>query len=248
MVMGTKSAPLRGVTFVTPVTAAEAPMTRISDSTIADIKARADIVDILSEHTSIPAAQDRFMVSCPLHDDRTPSCHIDARKKVWFCHGACQRGGDAIGLWQELHNVTFAEACEQLAHRYGIALDHSEPTANQRRQARVRQGFSGKSRPKTSPRKPSAGQRQESPAPPEAPADSFDSWEHFPPGTAQRVADCWFYGDGEQQISEWAGAITETCPDEVIAEAFLVLDAAEQIWDRQVQAGHPEQPELEPGG
>ena len=76
-------------------------------------------------------------------------------------------------------------------------------------------------------------------APPEAPDADLDTWEHFPPGTAQRVMDCWLTDGGEQQIAEWAAAIGDTCSDAVIDEAFRVLDIAEQLWERQVQAARP---------
>ena len=50
-----------------------------------------------------------FVVSCPLHDDHHPSCHLNPEKNVWFCH-VCQEGGGTIRLVERAKGVTFREA------------------------------------------------------------------------------------------------------------------------------------------
>ncbi len=44
------------------------------------------------------------LVCCPLHDDRTPSCNVDAASG-WYCHG-CGRGGGIYQLAAMLLGIT----------------------------------------------------------------------------------------------------------------------------------------------
>ncbi len=51
----------------------------------------------------------KFHVCCPIHQEKTPSCHIDLNKQVWHCFG-CDTGGDAVQLVQLAEKVTYPEA------------------------------------------------------------------------------------------------------------------------------------------
>lgn len=55
----------------------------------------------------------RGMVSCPLHDDKSPSCSIDLDKGVWHCF-SCGEGGDVYTLAQVVYGVDFLAASEML--------------------------------------------------------------------------------------------------------------------------------------
>lgn len=63
------------------------------------------------------------MVSCPLHDDRTPSCRIyDEPDRGWWCFG-CQAGGDVYDLAARLWSVpTTGRAFIELRQRIAAAL------------------------------------------------------------------------------------------------------------------------------
>lgn len=63
------------------------------------------------------------MVSCPLHDDRTPSCRIyDEPDRGWWCFG-CQAGGDVYDLAARLCSVpTTGRAFIELRQRIAAAL------------------------------------------------------------------------------------------------------------------------------
>jgi len=39
---------------------------------------------------------------CPVHDEKTPSFHVNLERQAWICFGACARGGDVIDLAREL--------------------------------------------------------------------------------------------------------------------------------------------------
>lgn len=52
---------------------------------------------------------------CPFHVEKSPSFHITVRKNLWYCHGACHNGGDAIRFYQKLTGATFPAAVRYLA-------------------------------------------------------------------------------------------------------------------------------------
>jgi hypothetical protein len=75
---------------------------------------------------------ERGYAKCPFHDDNGPSlkCYPDA-SEGWFCHGACQVGGDIytfyaklLGIEQrELHGSTFIRVWNLLRTFYGLPVD-----------------------------------------------------------------------------------------------------------------------------
>lgn len=62
-----------------------------------------------------------WRTACPIHGGSSEtSFSINANNGHWFCHSACQRGGDPISFVQEVENCDFKEAlkiCEGLVGR-----------------------------------------------------------------------------------------------------------------------------------
>lgn len=54
-----------------------------------------------------------WTVSCPFHEDRTPSMGINTEKGVFYCH-SCGRGGDGLQLMMDVRRVDFVEAVKLL--------------------------------------------------------------------------------------------------------------------------------------
>ena len=104
----------------------------IHDEDIARVRAAADLVAIIGEHTEIKRSGRNWMARCPLHGERTPSLSVSPEKGVYYCFG-CQRSGDAITFLQEIDNVDFVGAVESLAGRYGIQLRYTSAGEGQRR-------------------------------------------------------------------------------------------------------------------
>jgi len=92
-----------------------------SQEKLSEIRSRADIVEIVSDHVSLKRAGKNFLGLCPFHSEKTPSFNINQEKQAFYCFG-CQKGGDVIAFLREIHNITFVEAVGQLARRYGITL------------------------------------------------------------------------------------------------------------------------------
>ena len=103
----------------------------IHDEDIARVRASADLVAIIGEHTEIKRSGRNFMARCPLHGERTPSLSVSPEKGVYYCFG-CQRSGDAITFVQEIDGLDFVGAVESLAGRYGIQLRYTSAGEGQR--------------------------------------------------------------------------------------------------------------------
>jgi DNA primase len=57
-------------------------VSRFTPETVERVKDASDIVEIISSHTDLRRAGERFMGLCPFHEERTPSFSVDAREKL----------------------------------------------------------------------------------------------------------------------------------------------------------------------
>ena len=75
-----------------------------------------DIASVIEHYTG--SRPYRKMTSCPLHEDKTPSCSVDYEMCVWNCH-SCGKAGDGYSLIMEVEGCDFAGALS-VAERLGI--------------------------------------------------------------------------------------------------------------------------------
>lgn len=102
---------------------------RISEADIAAVKARSNIVDVISDHVTLKrAGVDSFKGLCPFHDERTPSFTVSVGMERYHCFG-CQESGDVIAFLMNLQHLSFVEAVEFLADRAGYQLTYEQSTA-----------------------------------------------------------------------------------------------------------------------
>jgi DNA primase len=115
-------------------------MARIKDTSVEEVRRRAEIVDVVSLRTSLrKVGGDRFSGRCPFHDEKTPSFSVSAGKGFYHCFG-CGKGGDVVTFIRESEGLDFAGAIEWLADRYRVPLEYEEtsPEDARRRQTRER--------------------------------------------------------------------------------------------------------------
>lgn len=80
-----------------------------------EIKARADIVDVISHYlSSVQKKGRRYVAMCPFHDDHDPSLQIDKEKQIFRCF-VCDSSGDVFSFVQKHENCTFVEAMRKVA-------------------------------------------------------------------------------------------------------------------------------------
>jgi len=84
-----------------------------------EIKARADIVDVISHYlNSVHKKGRRYVAMCPFHDDHDPSLQIDKEKQMFRCY-VCDSGGDVFSFVQKYEKCTFFEAIKKVAEIIG---------------------------------------------------------------------------------------------------------------------------------
>jgi len=87
-----------------------------------EIKARADMVDIVGRYVPLQKSGRSFKALCPFHTEKTPSFFVFPERQTWRCFGACAAGGDVFTFLMRIENLTFPEALRRLATETGVPL------------------------------------------------------------------------------------------------------------------------------
>jgi len=115
-------------------------MTRIEKASVEEVVQAADMLEVVGLRTQLRKAGANYTGLCPFHQEKTPSFSVDPVEKLYYCFG-CGEGGDLLAFVQKVENLTFAEAVESLADRYGVTLRYEESgatDADRRRRERLR--------------------------------------------------------------------------------------------------------------
>ena len=114
-------------------------MSRFTPETIERVREAANIVEIVSEHTDLRQAGRAVRRPLPLPRRAHPVVLGQAREGFYYCFG-CEAGGDTIGFVQEKEGLTFPDAVESLAERYGVEIEveQEDPKAEEARRRRGR--------------------------------------------------------------------------------------------------------------
>lgn len=94
----------------------------IKDRSVQAVLQAANIVDVVSGYTSLRKRGATYLGLCPFHQEKTPSFTVSADKGLYYCFG-CGEGGDVVRFLERIENLSFSEAIEQLAERYGVPLE-----------------------------------------------------------------------------------------------------------------------------
>jgi DNA primase len=95
---------------------------------IDEIKARIDIVDLVSETVQLRRSGKSYTGFCPFHQNtRTPSFAVWPESGTWRCFGQCNDGGDIFQFVMKKEGWDFAETLRHLAERAGVELKPISP-------------------------------------------------------------------------------------------------------------------------
>ena len=91
------------------------------DGFVEEVRRAADIVRVISEHVPLKKMGTSWKGLCPFHQEKTPSFNVRSEPAVFHCFG-CGEGGDVFKFVMLHERVSFPEAAESLARRFGVAV------------------------------------------------------------------------------------------------------------------------------
>jgi len=95
---------------------------------IDEVKARIDIVDLVSETVQLRRSGKSYTGFCPFHSNtRTPAFVVFPESGTWRCFGQCNEGGDIFKFVMKKEGWDFAEALRFLADKAGVQLKPPDP-------------------------------------------------------------------------------------------------------------------------
>jgi DNA primase len=97
-------------------------MALVSQSTLEQIRAANDIVDIIGAHVPLKRNGANFVCLCPFHKEKSPSFNVNPSRQIFRCFG-CGKGGDVFAFVKEYENLDFMDAVRRLAERARIPLE-----------------------------------------------------------------------------------------------------------------------------
>jgi len=100
---------------------------RINREVIEEVRASANIVDVVGSYVALRKRGRNYLGLCPFHSEKEPSFTVSNEKQIFHCFG-CGASGSVFDFVMRTRNLTFAEAVRELANRFGIPLPQEEET------------------------------------------------------------------------------------------------------------------------
>jgi DNA primase len=100
-------------------------MAFISEDKLLEIKDAAAIDEVVGQYVKLTQRGKNLLGLCPFHADTAPSFTVSPDKGIFKCFG-CGAGGNVFHFLMQHQRLTFPEAVQELARRYGIPLSFKE--------------------------------------------------------------------------------------------------------------------------
>ena len=94
---------------------------RIPEEIVQEVLLRADIADVVGDYVLLKKTGENYKGLCPFHNEKTPSFTVSPAKGFFYCFG-CQATGNVAGFLMQQASLTFPEAIQMLASRYGVHI------------------------------------------------------------------------------------------------------------------------------
>jgi DNA primase (bacterial type) len=92
-----------------------------------------DIIETIERAGFAPKQKGRaFWLSCPFHQDRTPSMKVDPERQTFHCFG-CGAHGSVVDFIMQLHGLSFKDALVYLGIKSGQPVQIDPAIARQRK-------------------------------------------------------------------------------------------------------------------
>ena len=103
---------------------------RIPEHVIDEVRARADILEVVGRHVTLRKSGSGYWALCPFHNEKTPSFHVEPGRQIFHCFG-CDTGGDLFGFRMRVEGLDFPEAIRVTAREVGIEIVESRGSSGQ---------------------------------------------------------------------------------------------------------------------
>ncbi|MDR2900778.1 MAG: DNA primase [Treponema sp.] len=104
-------------------------MSFISETTIREVTAKADILSVVGEYVRLEKRGGRHWGLCPFHNEKTPSFSVDSGRNMYYCFG-CHAGGGVITFVMEMEKASYPEAIESIAKQCGIEIIYENQSSS----------------------------------------------------------------------------------------------------------------------
>ena len=99
-------------------------MPMFAENFVDELKDRIDLYDLISPYVQLKKSGAKWLGLSPFNQEKTPSFYVDSIKGFFHCFSSGEKG-DAFTFVQRVENLTFPEAIEFLANRFGIPIRYS---------------------------------------------------------------------------------------------------------------------------
>jgi DNA primase len=93
----------------------------IPEDKLLEIKDAASLEEVVGQYVKLQVRGKNLVGLCPFHADTTPSFTVAPEKGIFHCFG-CGAGGNIFSFLMQYHRLSFPEAVQELARRYGIPI------------------------------------------------------------------------------------------------------------------------------
>jgi DNA primase len=97
----------------------------VSDELLEEIRAQADLTQIVGEYVQLRRSGRTYRGPCPLHGGEGPNFSVDPERGIFKCF-VCGEGGDVFSFPMKLLGLDFIEAVKFVAERVGIVVPDIE--------------------------------------------------------------------------------------------------------------------------
>ena len=111
--------------------------TLASDDAFAEVKAKVDLVKVVSERVRLTKRNRDLWGLCPFHQEDSPSFKVNPQMQSWYCFG-CERSGDVFTFIELIEKTDKRGALQMLAERAGVELKKLSPEQRERADTRHR--------------------------------------------------------------------------------------------------------------
>ena len=108
----------------------------IKQKSIDSVMAAVRIEEVVGDFVSLRKQGQDYVGICPFHDDKNPSMHVSPRLGIYKCF-VCDAAGNPVKFLMEHEKMSYPEAIEYLAKKYGIPLEYERTESDEERQQRT---------------------------------------------------------------------------------------------------------------